>query len=400
MALEIEHEGGIIPVVEGVSSGKAPMRTVVAACVGAGVAHLGTSTMPFQVGALMDGLGLSASAAGTFGFFEVGALSLSMLLVSPFIHRLTPARVAFTGALICLLAHVGLYFAPNILPLLYLIAAIAGAGYGLVFAAMVSGVAASGNADRVYAIANGGALVVIVALMAALPFASARFGALGPFLGIAILLGITMPAYAGFRNPPRAPAHQPQISFKQKGVLPLLAIWSAFSFGTGAVWSFAERIGHGLNVDAETIGIVLSASTFCGILGTGVAAAFSGRIARIPALLLGFGATACACLLLGFATGIVTFGLGVLMYWIFYMFLYSYLLGSAAALDPNGRIGTAGGGCERMGFALGAPLGGLLIEHFSFGAVGILGAVACVGLLPFCLPALRAAFKSNDLRKA
>lgn len=395
MIANIEQEGGIAPVVGRIEPARAGFGTIVAACVGAGIAHLGTSTMPFQVGALMDGYKLSASAAGVFGFFEVGALALSMLLISPVIHRVSPAVVAAAGSLIGVLAHLALYGAPNSLPLLCLIAAFAGTGYGLVFAAMVVGVAAARNTDRIYAIANGGALILIVVLMTVFPLASRFFGPMGPFLGIAILLLLTTPAYLGFRGSPRVPVDVARPPFRAVGVLPLLAIWTAFSLGTGAVWSFAERIGNNLALAPETVGIILSASTFCGIFGTVVAAVTAGRVARIPALLIGLAGTAGACLLLGFAAGMLSYALGVLLYWIFYMFLYSYLLGSAASIDPSGRVGTAGGGFERLGFALGAPLGGMIIDHFSFEAVGVLGAIGCVGLLPFCFSALRRAFSAR-----
>ncbi|WP_313801823.1 MFS transporter [Sphingobium sp.] len=395
MNAKAEAEGGIVPVVGHVSGERPPIGTVLAACVGAGIAHLGTSTMPFQVGALMDGLGLSASAAGMFGFFEVGALAISMLLISPFISRLNPALIAFGGGGIGTIAHLLLYHAPGTLPILCLIAALAGAGYGLVFAAMVSGVAACRNADRIYAIANGGALVVIVALMAALPAASARFGPMGPFIGIAIVILITAPAYLGFSNCPRSKQDPSALPFQKVGVVPLLAIWAAFSLGTGAVWSFAERIGNHLQLAPETVGVILSASTLCGMAGTMVGAALSGKIGRLTALLIGLTATAAGCLLLGFAFNAVSYALGVLCYWVFYMFLYSYLLGSAAAIDPSGRIGTAGGGCERLGFALGAPLGGILVDHLSYQAVGMLGAIGCLGLLPICIAPLRRAFAQD-----
>ena len=51
---------------------------IVAVAVSSAIAHLCTSAMPFQVGSLMDGYGLSATGAGLVGFFQVGALACSM----------------------------------------------------------------------------------------------------------------------------------------------------------------------------------------------------------------------------------------------------------------------------------------------------------------------------------
>ncbi len=372
-----------------------PLGALLASCVGSGIAHLGTSTMPFQVGALMDGAGLSASAAGVFGFCEIAALSAAMLLVAPIIHRFNVASVAFAGLLLCAAAHLILYFAPTSFATLCVLALAAGCGYGLVFAATVTAVSSYANPDRIFAVANGGALVVIVALIAALPTAASYFGQLGPFLGIAIILLVVAPAFAGFRNAVPHDLQRTDFSFRQAGVVPLLAIWTAFSLGTGAVWSFSERAGRHLDLAPEVIGAILSTSVIFGILGTAVAASAAGRIPRLAALLIGLVGTAFACLLLANAGGFVAYTAGVLLYWVFYMFLYSYLMGSAAVLDPSGRVGTAGGGFERMGFALGAPAGGYLVDHFSLGAVGWLGAVSCLGLAPVCLPRIRHALTQH-----
>jgi predicted MFS family arabinose efflux permease len=90
----------------------------------------------------------------------------------------------------------------------------------------------------------------------------------------------------------------------------------------------------------------------------------------------------------------------VFAYWIFYMFVYSYLLGTAAVLDPAGRVGTLGGGLERLGFALGAGVGGILAQHVTYSSTGVLGFCTCllgpaVGF-PSLLRALKA--KRNDFQ--
>lgn len=365
---------------------------LIAAAVGLGVAHLGTSTMPFQIGALMDGAGLSASRAGLFGFFEVASLSLTMLLIAPVINRFGPAGVAFAGVGLCALAHLAMYVAHPSFTVLCLLAGLAGAGYGLVFAASIAAVAAWPSADRIYAFGNGGALVIIVALMSLFPVISARFGGFGPFLGVAITLAALSPAMICFRRQPiRSTTVNLEVSFRGAGVIAVLVVWTSFSIGNGAVWSFAERIGHGLSIPPETLALVLSASTLSGIAGTALAGLLARRVKRAAALVVGLVGTGLASLLLAVSTGLFLYALAVLAYWIFFMFAYSTLLSIASDLDSTGRVGTAGGGCERMGFALGVPLGGLMADHLSLPAVGVVGFVSCVGLLPFALPPIASA---------
>lgn len=371
------------------------LAILLAGTLGAGVAHLGTSTMPFQIGALMDGQRLSATAAGTFGFFEIGALALSMIIVSPFIDRYRPSLVCAVGAAIGCATHLIIFGLSPSLPVLCAVATAAGCGYGLVFAGAVSALAAVPNADRAYAIANGGALLLIVGLMAVLPLTISRFGALGPFLGLTAIFVFACPIFLSLRKIPRIHHDQARSAGIGPGAVAVLALWTSFSLGTGAVWSFAERIGRSLDLAPEAVGLILSMSTFCGLAGTTIAAMSAGKVPRIAALFMGLIGTGIACIMLcgtpGIVQSVVVYGAGVVLYWVFYMFLYSYMLGTAAALDPSGRVGTAGGGFERLGFAIGVPLGGILVDRYSFSAVGLLGLVMCVGLIPLCLPVLRRA---------
>src|SRR6266404_3189969 len=137
---------------------------IIAVCVGFGLAHIATSAMPFQIGALVDGTHRSASQAGLFGFFEVAALAVGMILISAWIDQVSPRRIAIAGSVFAASANVGLYFIdPFFMQILF--AVLAGTGYGLVFAATIAGVAATPQPDRIYAIGNGGALVIIVAVM-------------------------------------------------------------------------------------------------------------------------------------------------------------------------------------------------------------------------------------------
>lgn len=377
-------------------SPNAGVAVMISASLAAGVAHLGTSTMPFQIGALMDGAGYSASLAGTYGFFVVASLALVMLLISPVIHRMRPELLAVAGGVLGAAAHAGIYYLVPGTALLFALAIVAGAAYGLVFAGMVAASAAYRNAERLYGVANAGALVFLVAIMTAFPYSTKLMGPFGPFLFIALMLLVPCPAFLILKGKPKDEGHA-EVGPKGfgTGVYALLATWSAFSLGTGALWSFAERIGHDLKLDPETVGFVLSASTFSGIAGTGIAAIFAGKIPRLASLVIGMITTGLACAMVGLASNIVVYGIGVMAYWVFYMFLYSAMLGVAALMDPSGRVGTAGGGFERMAFAVGAPLGGLVVDHLSYAWLGILACSSCLLILPFTVGSIRQGLREH-----
>ena len=362
------------------------LMLVVAVCVGSGLAHVGTSTMPFQIGALVDGGGRSAAQTGLFGFLEVGALAASMILVSNWVDRIAPRRIAVAGCCLAAFANLGLHYTQALYGQL-LLAAIAGAGYGVVFAATVSGAAASREPDRIYAIGNGGALLIVVALMATLPRAAAQWGTLGIFIALAALAALCAPFLLGFNAARRL--ERPQLSaWRVHGAWGLLFAWAAFSTGTGALYAYSERIGKSIALPPAQIASVLSAGVFVGLLGTACAAVLGRRLNRAWALSIGICGSGLSCLLLGFATHLAVFAAGVFVYWVFYMFLYSYLLGTAAVLDPTGKVGTLGGGLERLGYALGAGLGGVFAEHWGYASTGLLGFFGCVAAAALGFPSL------------
>ena len=352
--------------------------------------------MPFQIGALVDGSHRSASEAGLFGFFQVGALALGMILISGWVDRVPPRRIASGGCLLALLANLGLCLALDF-PLQIVLALAAGLGYGFVFAATVAAAATANEPDRLYAIGNGGALLIVVGVMTALPAARVHFGALGVFAALAALPLLCAPFLVGFTAGRRS-REIPVAAWRIPGAVGLLFAWGMFSAGTGALYAFSERIGTGIHLAPAQIALVLSSGVFVGVLGTGVAALLGSKVNRPLALTLGLCGSSLACLLLGFSTNLTWFAAGVSVYWVFYMFLYSYLLGTAAVLDPSGRVGTLGGGLERLGYALGAGAGGVLAEHVSYSATGVLGFCGCiVGLLAGCPSLFRALqAKRND----
>ena len=125
---------------------------------GSALAHIATTGMPLQVGALMDGTARSPSQAGLFAFIEVASLSLGMILLSLLVARIKPLQVAIAGALLAVLADLGLYVAREF-TLQLVLGGIAGLGFGLAYSATISAGATSSDTDRAYAVGVGGSLV-------------------------------------------------------------------------------------------------------------------------------------------------------------------------------------------------------------------------------------------------
>jgi predicted MFS family arabinose efflux permease len=367
------------------------IKLILAYAVSSVIAHMCTSALPFQVGSLIDGYGFSATAAGLVGFFQIGSLALSMIFFSPLTRRYRPLPVCLAGMVLAAACNVGIFLLPGSLPLICLLAVGIGIGYGLVLTAAVAAAAASPHPDAIYAAGNSGALVLLIAMLSVLPAAISLFGSRGTFIAIALLIIVSMPVLAGFRARTGAAAETVAVPARWVGVLPLLAIWSLMSFGTGAVWGFAERAGIALpDVSRATVGYILSGSVFAGLLGTGLAALLCDRLNRVTALGIGLIGAGLACLLLVATRSIWVFAAAAALYWVTTMFVYVLLLGAAAAIDRAGRLGTLGTGCERLAFAISAPISGLIADHGSLLWIGVMAAAASALIAPlFLLPLAR-----------
>jgi predicted MFS family arabinose efflux permease len=369
------------------------LSLMLAVCVGSGLAHLGTSTLPLQIGAVIDGSHHTASEAGLFGFFQSVALAAGMAVISSWVDRLAPRKIAWAGCLLAIIANLGLYSATHLSVQLALAAA-AGLGYGCVFAATVASAAAAADPDRAYAIGNGGALLLISGLISLLPAVTSHLGPTSIFATFAILAAACSPAFLAFERPGRA-THTQLAAWRIPGARGLLFAWVAYSGGTGALYAFSERIGTNIGLTSSQIALVLSAGLFVGLFGTLAAALMGGRVNRPWALTVGMTGSGLSCLALGYANSLTSFAADVFAYWIFCMFLYSYLLGTAAVLDPQGRVGTLGGGLEKLGVGVGVYLAGVVAQSSTYSSTGALGFSSClVGLIlgfPSVFRALKAA---------
>lgn len=367
-----------------------PLGLLAATAVCNGLAHLGTTTMPLQVGALMDGVSLTASHAGLFSLLEVGAYAVTMILVSPVVNRFSPRGLALAGAGLVSCGGALIYLLPWSWASFGLATGM-GAGFGLMFSAIIIAISTTGSPDRLYAVSNGAALIVDFVIVSLLPLATVVLHSLGIFLGIAVAGLLSTAVMIGLpKEKMLVKLEAPSINgvFSRAGAVPLVSSWICFSIGTGAVWAFAERVGKSIGIHAESIGLIFSSSIACGVLGTIIAGIMAGSRRRIRMLGSGLAIYGLSCVMIASAQGITVFACGVVLFWTSYMYMYSLLLGTAATVDPGGRLGTLGGGADRLAYALGTGIGGLLVQYVGLSSIGWLGFVGSAMAIIFFLPAV------------
>lgn len=353
------------------------------------VALLGFNALPLLVGSVIDGLHLDPGRAGLLGSVEIGAMAAASLLLAPRVGTLSRRGVALGSTAAIALAHLACVAASDF-GLLVVLRLTAGLGEGALYATVNAAIAASRDPDRLYAQVTVVSALAASALFLAMPLAIglwAHAGAFGSLAAVALLclpLLVFLPETAGLG------ADQEILGGGWLGGPALAVLIAAFvlSVGEGAIWAFVERIGGHVGLALGTIGLVLAVTTVVGVSGAGLAAWIGTRFGRTLPLAAGIGTIAAAGLVLGHATTPLAFVAAELAYNTAYLFIAPFLLGTAAAVDAQGRVAAATGGAVLVGGAVGPGLGGIAVAWGSYPPLAWLFLACCGAGILLILPLL------------
>lgn len=370
-----------------VKSGRVPLLLILAAAAGSFTGNLGVYFVPFQVGALMDGLQVAASTAGMLGSAEVAMMGVTAIVASPRVAAWPFARVAVYGVLIAagaelLSAFVG--SAEWLFPLRMLV----GVGCGLTYAATCTAVASTAEPDRNF----GWALTIMNCLFLVLfliaPHAMAFGVQKGLFISLALCLLLTLPCYRFFSSVTVVDADGETPPACREGSHRYLIAAHVFAtillnVGLGALWAFVERICMELGVGPETVGATLSMSMFFMILGAAVAGWLGTRFGR--AIPMATAAVLCgiASVTIAHAGSLPVYAAGVFLYNAAFLFIGPYIIvGTSSALDPSGRLAAAMGGIMFISYSAGIGMSGFIAEQTSFAVIGNFALITCLMAAP------------------
>jgi hypothetical protein len=357
---------------------------VLAIAAGTVAAQGGPAAQPYQVGGVMDGAGLTAVDAGYLMAVQMACFSAAVLLASRFVDRSSLPGMALSGAALACGSYLIEYGLRALLPL-FLVAGSSGAGHGLIYAATVAAGSRSTDPERVFGAGTALGLIGLGVELAVLPLVRTWLGPMGVFAGLAAVMVLLSPLLAGLGLANAAPPREAAGRVDARGATALILVTALFGIGTGAVYTFTERIATGLAIDPASTGIVLTVGMLSGSLG-GVAAAWAGsRFGRRVPLQLGLLASGLACLAIGVANGFWSFAAGVVAYGITYVFPFPYFLGAGGALDRSGRLPAFANGTIFIASAVGSGAAGMIAIQWSYRTLGFLALAALIiaaGLVP------------------
>lgn len=369
------------------------MISTVAVCLAYTIALVPGNLSPLIVGGLIAGLGLGVADAGMILSIELLLMGITATGLATRISRIDARNACLAGAAILFLGH-GFAATAGNLEEVIVWRSLAGVGAGVVLAAVNATIAGSSNPPRLYGLTLMAPPLIGAVVAFFMSRAIAAFAHAGAYGVLALLTLLVLPILVVFPDYRReAMSTQPEpLQNHGPGVALLLA---TFIMGTCmmAYFAFLERLGVRLDLSIERIGDIFTAVVVGGAIGAGIAGVLEKRIGlRLP-LAGGVILHATAISVVVQVEVLPVYIAGALLEGITLVFLLTFLLTTAALLDPLGRWAAATGGAFSLSLGAGPYLGGVLIEAAGFEALTILnsaGAVVVIFLILWATKYVRA----------
>ena len=265
---------------------------------------------------------------------------------------------------------------------LYLLAGlrvIAGAGLGLAYAAAAMAAAATANPDRVLGYGVTAGLLAIVVLLPGFAMVVAAAGYKGGYAALGVLVIFLLPVMGWLdRGEARPAGPHTAPALPGRPLAGLLLCITLFNIGSGAIWSFSERIGRQAGLSLEEAGVIIAAGAFSGVAGSLFAGWLGDRWGRRRPVMLALVLAGLGYVVMSGAADRMGYIAGVNIYWVTYMFLLPLMIGAGAAMDAGGRAATLAAGTISLTFAVGPACGGYIATWFSYAAIGWFSCALCL----------------------
>jgi predicted MFS family arabinose efflux permease len=339
---------------------------VVAHCAG----MIDLVALPVWVGALVERFGFRPQEAGALvTFFLLGAVAASAV-AAPRFNRLNQRLVATAGFGVAALSFLLASMETTFLPLagLHFVAGLAvGTGLSMVHGTM----GRSENPHRLFAMAGVAVGLSGIVLLGAIPQLLIIRGGAALFQVFALVMTIATSACAIlFLNPPAFEEERP-VPFSRAVWFTILGI-SVMTFNQAMVFSFVEVIGKARGFATGSVLAVLIALGIVNfLLPSPLAAVLQKHVPATLVVQIGPAVQALLALAVTMATVFTVWAPAAAVFVAIQIFTHTFAFGLLARLDPSGRAVAATPAMLMIGAALGPIIGGMLGEHFGFGALGL-----------------------------
>lgn len=342
----------------------------------------GVMAVPIQIGALVDGLGMSERDSGLLGTIEITTVALVTMLLAARIGLWSKPRVAIAGLVLVIGGQLLTVVAPGYL-LLTICRLSVGVGAGLIYGAACSCIAGIQEGDRIFAWGMGLGQIALAGLLFSLPFAQSFGVVAGVFVTLAVtagVFGVMLPRVPDGREIVSDTSDaEARVSLSM--IVLFFAALTLFNIAIGMLWGFVERRADELQMDPAQLGLILAALPIGGIVGSMTAGFIGGKFGRLRPLAGALLACTLACFTVSAVSVDVALILAILVLGVCELFVVAFMIGTASTMDTAGRYSTLAGGATLLTYGFGPGIGGLL-SHWGLSASAI-----CFASGLFCLAA-------------
>jgi predicted MFS family arabinose efflux permease len=346
--------------------------------------------LPIIVGALVDKLGYSPTAAGYVASCDLAGLCIGSAVTSTLAHRLHWRRYVGAAVVACIALNVVCASAAGFWVLAILRLA-AGSAAGAVYAAALLLLSRGDDSVRSFSLMIFASVVANAIVLAVFPALGQRWGPAALFIAIALVLSVTFPLVR--RLPDASSRGQgPSPDSRIRGTIPALSALclvavAFFYVAIGSYWTYAERMGLESGLPSSAVHALLSIGVLLSAAGCLLAFWLSQRVGQSRPLLVALGLLAVTLMLHAAipqpSMYIIT--LGVLQ--LSWNFVDIFQLGTLAVIDPTGRAGALVPAAQGAALAIGPTAGGTMLA-LGQGYAGVLvlgGAAAMLATISYAI---------------
>lgn len=336
---------------------------------------------PAVAGQLFRQMGLTPTQTGDLFAVELGAMSLASLPALLWIKRANLRAAATLCGSVFVAGNLLSGFLDSYGALVTVRGITSFAGGSLMVLAMALA-AQTRNRDRVYGLWSVGQLTFGAIGLAVLPafFETVGISVVYWTLAAAMLLALPLVRFlpAGRNVSSSLAEGTPEKPNVGKSILGLVACL-IFYIGLSGIWTFTGGIAAASAIDPATSGLILSAATLVGILGSTVATLVGGRASRRFLLMGGYLGMIVAVALFFGTPDALRFAGAALLFKFTWPWTLPFLMSTLADLDRAGRATNLANLFIGGGFAIGPFIAGRLIEsEGGYSALVITSSIALV----------------------
>lgn len=339
--------------------------------------------LPVWVNTLIERFHFDAQSAGALATAYLACAVLCSVCIAPLTTRI-PRRLS--AALGFALAALGFGFAAQTASFTGMLGAhaLAGLGIGCGLSVAHGAIGRTANPHRLFALSHLALALFGIAYFGAVPALIVAKGGVVLFMvfvGLCAVAALTLM----LAWPARSQGAQPNVltstSNAARGTHLERGCWSAIigivfmAVNQAMVFSFVQRIGLARGFGDAHVNAVLIAVGVVNLLPPLLAALLQHRLDARNVALAGPLAQALLAWVISNTTSFAPYALAVSL-WVFAMiFTHTFLFGFLARLDTSGRAVAYTPAMLMAGSAVGPLLGGALIVHAGFGAIGVAAVV-------------------------